>query len=40
MEDFILIIIILQQSDKGFGAGKTLGLDICTKTYANGLGAI
>ena len=40
MEDFILIIIILQQSDKGFGDGKTRGLDICTKTYANGLGAI
>ena len=40
MGDFILIIIMLQQSDKGFGDGKTRGLDICTKTYANGLGAI
>ena len=40
MEDFILIIIMLQQSDKGFGSGKKHVLDICTKSYANGLGAI
>jgi hypothetical protein len=40
MEDFILIIIMIQQSDKGFGSGKEHVLDICTKSYANGLGAI
>ena len=40
MEDFILIIIMLQQSDKGFGSGKKHALDICIKSYANGLGAI
>ena len=40
MEDFILIIIILLKSDKGFGSGKKHELDICTKSYANGLGAI
>jgi hypothetical protein len=40
MEDFILIIITLQQSDKSFGSGKNHVLDICTKSYANGLGAI
>ena len=40
MEDFILIIIMLQQSDKGFDSGKKHVLDICTKSYSNGLGAI
>ena len=40
MEAFILIIIMLQQSDEGFGSGKNHVLDICTKPYANGLGAI
>ena len=40
MDDFILIIIILPKSDKGFGSGKKHELDICTKFYANGLGAI
>ena len=40
MEDFILIIIMLQQSNEGFGSGKEHVLDICTKSYANGLGAI
>ena len=40
MEDFILIIIILQQSDEVFGSGKKHVLDICTKSYSNGLGAI
>ena len=40
MEDFILIIIMLQQSYEGFGSGKKHVLDICTKSYANGLGAI
>ena len=39
MEDFILITIILLKSDKGFGSGKK-ELDICTKSYVNGLGAI
>ena len=38
MEDFILIIIILQQSDEVFGAGKKHVLDTCTKSYE--LGAI
>ena len=38
MEDFILIM--LHQSDKGFGSGKKHVLDICTKSYSNGLGAI
>ena len=37
MEAFILIIIMLQQSDEGFGSGKKHVLDICTKSYANGL---
>ena len=40
MEDFILITIKLQQSDKGFGSGKRHVLDVCTKSYSNGLGAI
>ena len=40
MEDFVLIIIILLKSDKGFGSGKKHQLDICTKFYANRLGAI
>ena len=40
MEDFLLIIIMLQQSDKGFGSGKKHVLVICTKSYSNGLGAI
>ena len=40
MEDFILIIIMLQQSDEGFGSGKKHVLDICIKSYSNGLGAI
>ena len=40
MEDFILIIIMLQQSYKDFGSGKKHVLDICTKSYSNGLGAI
>ena len=40
MEDFILIIIMLQQSDEGFDSGKNHVLDICTKSYSNGLGAI
>ena len=40
MEGFILIIIMLQQSYEGFGSGKKHVLDICTKSYANGLGAI
>ena len=40
MEDFILIIIILQQSDEVFGSGKKHVLDICKKSYSNGLGAI
>ena len=40
MEDFILIIIMLKQSDEGFGSGKKHVLDICTKSYANGLGSI
>ena len=40
MEDFILITIKLQQSDKGFGSGKKHVLDICKKSYSNGLGAI
>ena len=29
MEDFILIIIMLQQSDEGFGSGKKHVLDHC-----------
>ena len=40
MDEFILIIIMLQQSYKGFGSGKNHVLDICTKSYSNGLGAI
>ena len=40
MKDFILIIILLVKSDKGFGSGKKHQLDICTKFYANRLGAI
>ena len=40
MEDFILIIIMLQQSDNGFGSEKKHEFDICTKSYANGLGAL
>ena len=40
MEDFILIIIMLQQSDEGFDSGKKHVLDICTKSYSNGLGVI
>ena len=40
MEDFILIITISVQSEKGLGAGKKRGLVICTKSYANGLGSI
>ena len=40
IENFILIISMLQQSEKGFGSGKKQVLDICTKSYANGLGAI
>ena len=40
MEDFILIIIMLQQSGEGLGSGKKHVLDICTKSYSNGLGAI
>ena len=40
MEDFKLIIIMSQQSDEGFGSGKKHVLDICTKSCANGLGAI
>ena len=38
MVDFILIMKILLKNDEGFGSGKIL--DICTKYYANGLGAI
>ena len=30
MEDFVLIMIILQKSDKGFGSGKKHELDIWT----------
>ena len=37
MEDFIPIVI---KSDEGFGTGKNHVLDICTESYANGLGAI
>ena len=40
MDEFILIIIMLQQSYEGFGSGKNHVLDICTKSYSNGLGAI
>ena len=43
MEDFVLIIIyniVSLQSDKGLGAGKKPGLDICTKSYTNGLGSM
>ena len=40
MDEFILIIIMLQQSYEGFGSGKKHVLDICTKSYSNGLGAI
>ena len=40
MEDFIIIIIMSQQSYEGFGSCKNYVLDICTKSYANGLGAI
>ena len=40
MEDFILIIILLVKSDKGFGSGKKHELDTCSKSYVNGLGAI
>ena len=40
MKEFILIIIILLKSDKGFGSLKKHELDICTKSYTNGLGAI
>ena len=40
MEDFILIIIMLLKSDNVFGSGNKHELDICTKSYANGLGAI
>ena len=40
MEDFILTTIILLKSDKGFGSGKKHELDICSKSYAKGLGAI
>ena len=40
VEDFILITIMLQQNDEGFGSGKKHVLDICTKSYSNGLGAI
>ena len=40
MEDFILIIIMLQQSGKGFDSGKNHVLDIYTKSYADGLGAV
>ena len=40
MEDFILVIIMLQLSDEGFDSGKKHVLDICTKSYSNGLGAI
>ena len=38
MEDFILFIIISQQSDEGFGAGKNVGWIFVKKSYANGLG--
>ena len=40
MDEFILIIIMLQQSYEGFGSGKNHVLDICTKSYSKGLGAI
>ena len=40
MEDFILLVIMLQQSDKGFGSGKKHVLDICKKSYSNGLSTI
>ena len=40
MEAFILIIIVLQRSDKGFGSGKKHEFDICTKNYASRLDAI
>ena len=40
MEDFIFILIILPKNDEGFGLGKKHVLDIYTKSYANGLGAI
>ena len=40
MEDFILITIMLQQSNEGFGSGKKHLFDMCTKSYANGFGAI
>ena len=39
MDKFILLIIImLQQSYKGFGSGQKHVLNICTKSYSNGLG--
>ena len=34
MKDFIIIIIIPIQSEKGFSAEKKCGLHICTKSYA------
>ena len=40
MKEIILIIIMLQQSYEGFGSGQKHVLDICTKSYSNGLGAI
>ena len=40
LEEFILFIIMLLKCDEGFGSGKKHVLDICTKSYANGLGAI
>ena len=32
MEDIVWIIIMLQQSDKGFDSGKKPVLEICTKS--------
>ena len=40
MDEFILIILMLQQSYEGFGSGKNHVLDICIKFYVNGLGAV
>ena len=40
MEDIVSLIMMLPKSDEGFGSGKKHVLDICTKNYSNGLGAI
>ena len=36
----LLLVIMLQQSDKGFDSGKKHVMDICSKSYSNGLDAI